>query len=60
MPVILKPAGFEQWLSPDTPADELKALLRPYPADRMKTYPVTPRVGSPTLNELACIEPLAL
>lgn len=25
--------------------------------DRMKTYPVTPRMRSPSFNDLACIDP---
>lgn len=30
MPVILKPEDVEEWLSPDTPADQAKKLCRPY------------------------------
>jgi putative SOS response-associated peptidase YedK len=35
MPVILSPADYDVWLDPDTPADRLLALLRPYPSDLM-------------------------
>lgn len=30
MPVILKPDDVDEWLSPDTPADQAKKLCRPY------------------------------
>ena len=34
MPVILDPADYEQWLTGS--ADEARALLRPFPAERMR------------------------
>ena len=47
MPVILDETDWSRWLgeSEDTP-DELRALLKPYPADRMRTYRITSRVNS--------------
>ena len=41
MPVILPPEAYGPWLG-DTPAspETLKALLTPFPADRMEAYPV--------------------
>lgn len=46
MPVILDPDDYETWLSPDTPANDAKALLQPY-AGEMIANPVTKDVGSP-------------
>lgn len=47
MPVILDETDWGRWLgeSDDTP-DELRALLKAYPADRMRTYRITSRVNS--------------
>ena len=36
----------------------MQPLLRPYPADAMKAYPVTTRVGSPRVDDPSLIEPL--
>ena len=48
MPVILHPRDYAKWLdpSPQTP-DQLMPLLKPFPADKMDAYPVTPLVNKP-------------
>jgi putative SOS response-associated peptidase YedK len=48
MPVILHPRDYAKWLdeTPQTP-DILKPLIKPFPADRMDAYPVTPLVNKP-------------
>jgi putative SOS response-associated peptidase YedK len=48
MPVILHPRDYAKWLdpSPQTP-DQLKPLLKPFPADLMNAYPVSPLVNTP-------------
>ncbi|MEM6346814.1 MAG: SOS response-associated peptidase [Bacteroidota bacterium] len=46
MPVILDAAAAERWLSPQEQAEDLQEILRPYPAEEMKAYPVSPEVGS--------------
>ena len=48
MPVILHPRDYAKWLDPSaqTP-DQLLPLLRPFPADKMDAYPVTPLVNKP-------------
>jgi putative SOS response-associated peptidase YedK len=47
MPVILDETDWSRWLGEsDSTPDELRALLRPYPADRMRTYRITSRVNS--------------
>jgi putative SOS response-associated peptidase YedK len=47
MPVILDPADFPAWLG-ETPvaADDLQALLRPYPAERMEAHTIGPDIGN--------------
>jgi putative SOS response-associated peptidase YedK len=46
MPVILDPADWDAWLSPESPRPELRSLLRPYPSSGMVVYPVSPAVNS--------------
>jgi putative SOS response-associated peptidase YedK len=48
MPVILHRADFEQWLTtPPDAAPGLRNLLRPYSADLMTAWPVSPLVNTP-------------
>jgi len=43
MPVILSPSDYDVWLDSEFQnKDKLLALLRPYPADEMKAFPVNP------------------
>ena len=46
MPVILEPKDYDRWLDPGDPARPPVDLLRPYPAERMKAWPVSDRVGN--------------
>lgn len=48
MPVILHPRDYARWLdpSPQTP-DQLKPLIKPFPADLMDAYPVSTLVNTP-------------
>jgi len=57
MPVILAPADFDAWLKPE-PSPAVAALLRPYPADRMKACRIGTRVNSPKNDDPAIIEPV--
>ncbi|MGE0278455.1 MAG: SOS response-associated peptidase [Nitrospiraceae bacterium] len=50
MPVVLGPASFDQWLDAATPAESLKALLRPCPGEELQAYPVSPLVNNPRNN----------
>jgi putative SOS response-associated peptidase YedK len=60
MPVILAPADFARWLDPnDRGGEEVRALLRPFPAEAMTTFPVSPRVNAPKHDDAACVLPLA-
>lgn len=59
MPVILPPDAWPAWLG-ETLASRngLLALLRPYPAERMRAYRVGTRVNSVRNDEPALIEPV--
>jgi putative SOS response-associated peptidase YedK len=63
MPVIVAPADYAQWLGSgedETPhaLDQLRHLLRSYPADEMVAYPVSTYVNSPFNEGESCIAPL--
>jgi putative SOS response-associated peptidase YedK len=61
MPVILAPADFARWLDPKpATGPELQALLRPYPAEAMTAYPVSPQVNNARHNDAECVAPLAV
>jgi putative SOS response-associated peptidase YedK len=60
MPVILPADAFDLWLDPGAQhPGEVQPLLRPYPADEMSFYPVSPYVNSPFNDDPLCIEPLS-
>jgi hypothetical protein len=46
MPVILPEEDHAKWLR-ETEDGDLKALLKPFPADQMRIWPISPRVNSP-------------
>ncbi|MBN1287585.1 MAG: SOS response-associated peptidase [Anaerolineae bacterium] len=60
MPVILPPAAYDDWLQPgEYNSDRLRALLAPYPADKMEAYPVARAVNRPGADDPSLIAPLA-
>ena len=60
MPVILDPGDYDLWLDPGVQdAERLEPLLRPYPPDQMRAYPVSARVNNPAHDDPDCIAPLA-
>jgi putative SOS response-associated peptidase YedK len=61
MPIILPPEAWGLWLG-EARADieQLVGLLRPYPADLMRAYPVGKRVGSVRNNDPALLDPLVM
>jgi putative SOS response-associated peptidase YedK len=60
MPLIIAPEDCAAWLDPQKrDVAELKALVRPYPGERMRARPVSPRVSAPENDDPALIEPLA-
>lgn len=59
MPVILSPQQYRDWLDPnEPPAEELMAMLKPYPAEQMQAYPVSRIVNNPRNDSPRCIQPL--
>jgi putative SOS response-associated peptidase YedK len=61
MPVILDPDAWPIWLGEvATDSERLKALLAPYPADRMVVWPVDKRVGNVKNKDAGLVEPVAL
>lgn len=46
MPVVLDPADWDAWLAEGTPAERLRPLLRPAPAEPLDAYAVSPAVNS--------------
>jgi putative SOS response-associated peptidase YedK len=58
MAVILPADRIDQWLDPgNTSTEDLSALLRPYPADRMEAYPVSTRINVPRNDSPDLIDP---
>ena len=51
MPVIIEPKDYDRWLDPGDPARPPIDLLRPYPAERMKAWTVSDRVGNVRNND---------
>jgi putative SOS response-associated peptidase YedK len=60
MPVILNPEDYPRWLG-ETPAaaDELQALLRPFPAERMMAHMIGPAIGNVRNDGAELIERLS-
>jgi putative SOS response-associated peptidase YedK len=46
MPVVLDPADWDAWLAETTPVADLRALLRPLPAEALDAYAVSPAVNN--------------
>lgn len=58
MPVILGEKDFDPWLDRDNKnTGELKDLLIPYPAEKMKAYPVSKLVNSNRNDVQECLNP---
>ena len=57
MPVIVPTAQYDAWLDPA--AADGATMLRPFPAELMETYAVSPRVGNVRNDDPGLIEPLA-
>lgn len=59
MPVIVDPADYALWLEGGAEAAaRARELLRPYPAEALTAYPVSPRVNTPRNDDAECIAPL--
>lgn len=60
MPVILEPRDYSRWLDASDPARPPIDLLRPYPAEKMRSWPVSERVGNVRNNDAELLEPAEL
>jgi len=61
MPVILKPEDEAAWLNRNEPEiGDLLEMLKAYPAEEMKAYPVSPLVGNVKNDNEACIADISL
>jgi putative SOS response-associated peptidase YedK len=58
MPVIIPPDDYRAWLDQKTPLPKVRDLLRPYPSDEMKTWPITLRVNDPEADDEKLLEPV--
>jgi len=63
MPVIIAPEDYATWLGsgaddPPLYLDQLRHLLRPYPAAEMQAIPVSSYVSNARNEGPQCIEPL--
>ena len=56
MPVILEPKNYDRWLDPGDPSRLPIDLLRPYPANQMRAWPVDARVGNVRNNDPGLLE----
>jgi putative SOS response-associated peptidase YedK len=59
MPVVVPPERFSDWLGPESPAERLKEIMRPFPAERMRAFPVSRRVNDVRNDDPGCIEAFA-
>ena len=61
MPVILPREAWPLWLGESEASQEaLLALLQPCPAERMRVYPIGPRVGNVRNDEPSLLEPAGI
>ncbi len=51
MPVILPPESYDAWLNRDSKLGDIRNLLLPYPASKMKSHPVSSDVNQPKVDE---------
>jgi putative SOS response-associated peptidase YedK len=58
MPVLLHPEEEAEWLSSEQANEHLLSLLKPYPSEEMKAYPVSPLVNSPANDSPEVLEPV--
>jgi len=57
MPAILASEDYRQWLSGEP---DPRGLMRPFPADLMRMWPISTRVNKPENDDPSIIEPIEL
>jgi len=58
MPVILPEEKWAEWIDPETPDQNLPALLVPFDAELMECWPVTPKMNTVRYESPECIVPV--
>jgi putative SOS response-associated peptidase YedK len=54
---MLAPETWDAWLDPTTPFDDILALIRPYPIERMEAYPIRRRIAKAAETDPIIAEP---
>jgi putative SOS response-associated peptidase YedK len=57
MPAILAPSDYARWLSAEP---DPRDLMRPYPADLVRLWPISMRVNRPENDDEAILQPAEL
>jgi putative SOS response-associated peptidase YedK len=55
MPLILSPGDYVQWLGEEPDSTD---LMRPYPAEPMRMWPISTRVNKPENDDPSIVEPI--
>jgi putative SOS response-associated peptidase YedK len=58
MPVILPRDFYSSWLEPSMPSQDLIKCLNPYPAELMRSTPVSLHVNNPRNDSPDCVQPV--
>ncbi len=56
-PVILSEQHEKEWLS-DIPLSEVTSLLKPYPAEELNAYPISPMIKNPKAKDFELLQPI--
>lgn len=57
-PVILPRELEKKWIDPKSELDEITAMLRPFPAQQMNAYPISPAIKSPRAQGFELLKPI--
>jgi putative SOS response-associated peptidase YedK len=55
MPVILAPGDYARWLGEEP---DPRDVMRPFPADLMRMWPISTRVNKPENDDPSIVEPI--
>lgn len=58
-PVILRQNDEKYWLHSNTPLSDITAMLKPYQANKMNAYRISPEIKNPKNNHKELIQPIA-
>ena len=59
MPVIIDPAHYAAWLSPDTSGDDARALMTPWSPAEWQAYRVGLHINAVVNDDAECAAPLS-